>query len=58
MVGHEERVEQSALQRLSETLEMLKVEIRVWIGAGIAPPAGMDSDGAHESPEAQLLFSH
>ena len=58
MVGHEERVELSAFERLGETLQMLKVEVRVRIGAWIAPPARMDSDRTHEGAEAQLPVSH
>ena len=58
MVGHEERVEPAALERLGETLEMLEVEIRVRIGARIAPPAGMDADRAHERAETQLPVGH
>jgi len=58
VVGHEERVELSALERLCETLQVLKVEIRVRIGAGIAPPAGTNSDGARERAEAQLPVGH
>ena len=58
MVGHEERVELSALERPREALEMLKVEIRVRVGARIAPPARMDSHRAHEGAEAQLPVGH
>ena len=58
MVGHEERVELSALERLSEALQVLEVEVRIRVGAGIAPPACMDSHGAHESAEAQLAVGH
>ena len=58
MVGHEERVEFSAFERLSETLQVLEVEVRVRIGAGIAPPPGMNSHGTHECAEAQLPVSH
>ena len=58
MVGHEERVELSALERPGETLEMLKVEVRVRVGARIAPPARMDSHRAHEGAEAQLPVGH
>jgi hypothetical protein len=58
MVGHEERVEQSSLERLSETLEVLEVEVRIRIGARIAPPPGVDSHRAHEGPKAQLPIGH
>ena len=58
MVRHEESVEAPALERLSETLQVLEVEIRVWIGAGIAPPTRMDPYRAHECAEAQLPISH
>jgi hypothetical protein len=54
MVGHEERVELSALQGLGEPLQMLKVEVGVGIGAGIAPPGRMNADRAHESAKMQL----
>ena len=54
MVGHEEGVELAALQRLGEALQVREVEVRVRIGAGIAPGAGMDADRAHEGAEAQL----
>jgi hypothetical protein len=58
MVRHEERIEPPALERLSETLQVLEVEIRVWIGAGMAPPTRMDAYRAHEGAEAQLPVSH
>jgi hypothetical protein len=48
----------SALERLSEVLQVLEVEVRVRIGPGIAPPSGMDSHRAHEGAEAQLPFGH
>jgi hypothetical protein len=52
MVGHEERVEPPAFERLSETLQVLEVEVRVGIGAGIAPPSSVDSHGPHKSAES------
>ena len=58
MVGHEERVELSALERLSEALQVLKVEVRVGIGAGISPPTRMNPHRAHEGAEAQLPIGH
>jgi hypothetical protein len=58
MVGHEERVEPSTLERLSEALQVLEVEVRVRISTGIAPPSGMDSHRAHEGAEVQLPFGH
>ena len=54
MVGHEERVELRSLQGLGEPLQMLKVEVGVGIGAGIAPPSRMNADRAHESAKMQL----
>ena len=41
MVGHEERVELSALEGLGEALEMREIEVRVRIRPGIAPPAAV-----------------
>jgi hypothetical protein len=52
MVGHKERVEAPVFEGLSETLQVLKVEIRVGIGAGIASPTRLDAHGAHERAEA------
>ena len=53
VVGHEERVELAALQRLREPREMLEIEVGVGIGAGIAPPRGVDPHRAHECPQPQ-----
>jgi hypothetical protein len=59
VIGHEESVELAALQRLREALQMRQIEIGVGIGAGIAPPAGMNGCRPHESAEPQLtLRSH
>jgi hypothetical protein len=58
MVGHKERVEAPAFEGLSETLQVLEVEIRIGIGAGIAPLTRMDAHGAHEGAEAQLPVGH
>jgi hypothetical protein len=58
MVGHKERVEAPVFEGLSETLQVLKVEIRVGIGAGIASPTRLDAHGAHERAEAQLPVGH
>jgi hypothetical protein len=54
VVGHEESVEAPALERLSETLEDLEVEIRVGDSAGIAPGAGVYRCRPHECAEPQL----
>ena len=54
MVGHEPRVEPAALQILREADQVLQVEIGVGIGAGIAPPGGVDADRAHKGTEMQL----
>ena len=53
MVGHEERVEAAALQRLGEADEVVDVEVGVRVGAGVAPTGGVDADRAHEGAEAQ-----
>ena len=58
MVGHKERVEAPAFEGLSETLQVLEVEIRIGIGAGIAPLTRMDAYGAHQGAEAQLPVGH
>ena len=58
MVGHEERVEAPAFEGLSETLQVLEVEIRVGVGAGVSPPTRMDAHGAHERAKAQLPVGH
>ena len=54
MIGHEERVELSALERLRETLQMAEIEVGVGKRAGIAPGAGVDADRPHEGAEPQL----
>ena len=54
MIGHEPRVEPGALQGLRKTYQMLEVEIGVGIGAGIAPPCGVDADRAHKRAQTQL----
>ena len=57
MVGHEPGVEPPLFQLLREADQVLQVEVGVRVGAGIAPPAGMDADRAHKGAEAQLLCS-
>lgn len=54
MIGHEECVEPPLLELLREALEMREVEVRVGIGAGIAPGGRMDADRPHERAKAQL----
>ena len=54
MVGHEPGVEPALFQLLREADQVLQVEVGVRIGAGIAPPGGMDADRAHERAEPQL----
>ncbi len=54
MVGHKPRIEPAALQGLSEAHQMLQIEIGVGVGAGIAPPGGVDADRTHEGTEMQL----
>ena len=51
MVGHEPRVEAALLQLLGEADQVLQVEVGVGVGAGIAPPGGMNADWAHERAE-------
>ena len=58
MVGHEKRVEAPAFEGLSETLQVLEVEIRIGIGAGIAPLTRMDAYGAHQGAEVELAVGH
>ena len=58
MVGHKERVEPSALERLSKAPQVLEVEVRIRISPGIAPPSAMDSHRAHEGAKAQLPVTH
>jgi hypothetical protein len=43
-----------AFEGLSETLQVLEVQIRI----GIAPPTRLDAHGAHERAEAQLPVGH
>jgi hypothetical protein len=54
VVSHEERVEPAALERLRKALDMREVEVRVRIGAGIAPGGGVDGRRAHERTETEL----
>ena len=54
MIGHEERVELSLLQLLSEALQVRKIEIGVRRAAGIAPSGGVNADRAHECAEPHL----
>src|SRR5215469_18923572 len=56
MVGHEERIEPAALQRLDEALDMRKIEVGVRIGTGIAPGRGVDRGRAHEGTEVKPAF--
>ena len=58
MVGHEERIELSTFERLSEPLQVLKVEVRIRVGAWISPPTRMNPHRAHEGAEAQLPVGH
>jgi hypothetical protein len=37
-------------RRLSETLQVLEVEVRFRVGAGIAPPSGVDPTGRMKVP--------
>ena len=53
MVGHEPGVEPAMLQLLRKPDQVLQIEIGVGVGAGIAPPGGMDADRAHEGPQMQ-----
>ncbi len=53
MIGHEPRVEPSALELLREADQVLQVEIGVGIGARIAPPRRMNAHRAHERAEPQ-----
>ncbi len=55
MIRHEKGVELAALQGLGETLDVLEIEIGVGIGAGIAPPRGVNADRPHERAEPKLL---
>ena len=40
--------------RFRETLDVLEVEVRIRIGAGVAPCAGVDTDRSHEGVEVYL----
>jgi hypothetical protein len=52
MVSHEEGVEPPALQRLSETFNVLEIEVRIRPCARIAPGGGMNTDRPHERAQA------
>jgi hypothetical protein len=54
VIGHEERVEPAALQRLREALQVSKVEICIGEGARIAPRPGVDAGRPHEGAEFEL----
>ncbi len=45
MIGHEERVETAALERLRESLQMREVEIGIGVRVREAPRARMETDG-------------
>ena len=51
VIGHEECVEPGRLEPLREAFQMREVEVRVRIGARIAPAAGVDADRPHEGEE-------
>ena len=54
--AHEKGVELARLQLLGELYDMLKIEIGVGVGPGVAPRAGVDGDRPHEGAEVQLSF--
>ena len=54
VVGHEEGVELAVLELLREALQVGEVEVRVRIGAGIAPGAGMEARRPHEGGQLEL----
>ena len=56
VVGHEERVEPAALQRLDEAFDVREVEVGVRVTARIAPGRGMDRGRPHEGAETELTF--
>ena len=55
MIGHEESVEFAAFEGLDAVNQMLEAEIRLGRGVRMAPPGGMDADGAHEGTKMHLL---
>ena len=55
MIGHEEGIELAAFQGLDAVNQMLEAEIRLRRGIRMAPPGGMDADGAHEGAKMHLL---
>ena len=57
MVRHEPGVKAAALQGLGKADQVLEIEIGVGIGAGVAPPGGVDADRAHECAQMQLAWS-
>ena len=54
VIGHEKGVETAAFQGRDELLVMREIEVRVGVGAGVAPCRGVDTDGAHERAEVHL----
>src|SRR3954452_8462963 len=54
MIRHEEGVELPGLQFLRQPGDMLEVEVGIRKGTGVAPPRGVDTDGAHERTEMKL----
>jgi hypothetical protein len=54
VIGHEERVELAALQRLRKALQIPEVEIGVGEGARIALGPGVDARRPHERAELEL----
>jgi hypothetical protein len=54
VIGHEKGVELGPLEGLRKALEVREVEVRVRIGAGVAPGAGMETDRPHEGAQLEL----
>jgi hypothetical protein len=54
MIGHEERIEAGAFERLHESLDMPEVEIGVGPRARKSPCACMQADRPHERAEVEL----
>ncbi len=54
VVGHEEGVELAGLKLPGEALQVPEIEVRIGIGAGIAPGAGVDARRTHERTQPQL----
>ncbi|KAJ6111458.1 hypothetical protein N7523_007519 [Penicillium sp. IBT 18751x] len=56
MVSHEEGVEFRGFEFLCEVGYVGEVEVRVWVGAWVAPCSGMEGDWTHKGRQMKLSW--